>query len=109
MTDHSDDFLDEDLDISVEPPIDAPGPPVIPPPLVDGQAASRFYRMNKKKSDQDNLNSPSSVFANRTEVDEILTARARNWHELVAELSMLAMGRELQIRSQQPRAGGVSS
>ncbi len=77
--------------------------------LVDGQAASWFYRMNKKKSDQDNLNSPSSVFANRTEVDEILTARARNWHELVAELSMLAMGRELQIRSQQPRAGGVSS
>ena len=33
MTDHSDDFLDEDLDISVEPPIDAPGPPVIPPPI----------------------------------------------------------------------------
>ena len=77
--------------------------------LVDGQAASWFYRMNKKKSDQDNLNSPSSVFANRTEVDEILTARARNWHELVAELSMLAMGRELQIRSQQPRDGGVLS
>jgi len=77
--------------------------------LVDGQAASWFYRMNKKKSDQDNLNSPSSVFSNRTEVDEILTARARNWHELVAELSMLAMGRELQIRSQQPRDGGVLS
>ena len=77
--------------------------------LVDGQAASWFYRMNKKKSDQDNLNSPSSVFANRTDVDEILTARARNWHELVAELSMLAMGRELQIRSQQPRDGSVSS
>ena len=32
-------ILDEDLDILVELPIDAPGPPVIPPPLVDGQAA----------------------------------------------------------------------
>lgn len=36
MTDHSDDFLDEELDIAVEAPIDAPGPPVIPPPLVEG-------------------------------------------------------------------------
>ena len=38
MTDHSDDFLDEELDIAVEAPIDAPGPPVIPPPLVEGNA-----------------------------------------------------------------------
>ena len=32
--------------------------------LVDGEAASWFYRINAKKSDMDNLNSPSARFEN---------------------------------------------
>jgi glutamate--cysteine ligase len=59
--------------------------------LVDGQAASWFYRINPKKGDNENLNSPSARFESIHEVGE----HAQGWHALVAELSMLAMGREL--------------
>ncbi len=66
--------------------------------LVDGEAASWFYRINSKKGDIDNLNTPSSHFQTYSEVGEIYGERAHGWHALVAELSMLAMGREAQIR-----------
>ncbi len=66
--------------------------------LVDGEAASWFYRINGKKGDLENLNTPSSYFQTFSEVGEIYGQRAHGWHALVAELSMLAMGREAQIR-----------
>ena len=62
--------------------------------LVDGQAASWFYRINEKKSDIENLNSPSAVFQSHSEVGHIYGKHAHGWHALVAELSMLAMGKE---------------
>ena len=63
--------------------------------LVDGQAASWFYRINPKKGDNENLNSPSARFESIHEVGEKYGEHAQGWHALVAELSMLAMGREL--------------
>lgn len=66
--------------------------------LVDGEAASWFYRINSKKGNLDNLNTPSSHFKTFSEVGEIYGQRAHGWHALVAELSMLAMGREAQLR-----------
>ena len=66
--------------------------------LVDGEAVSWFYRINNKKGDLDNLNTPSSHFQTFGEVGEIYGQRAHGWHALVAELSMLAMGREAQLR-----------
>ena len=62
--------------------------------LVDGQAASWFYRINEKKSDIENLNSPSAVFQSYSEVGHLYGKHAHGWHALVAELSMLAMGKE---------------
>ena len=62
--------------------------------LVDGEAASWFYRINDKKGDMDNLNSPSARFFDYSEVGHLYGKHARGWHALVAELSMLAMGSE---------------
>ena len=62
--------------------------------LVDGEAASWFYRVNAKKSDMDNLNSPSSRFENYEDSKNPHLEEAHGWHALVAELSMLAMGAE---------------
>ena len=62
--------------------------------LVDGEAASWFYRINPKKGEMDNLNSPSAIFSTYSEVGESFGTHARTWHALVAELSMLAMGEE---------------
>jgi glutamate--cysteine ligase len=62
--------------------------------LVDGEAASWFYRINSKKGDMDNLNSPSAEFYDYSEVGHLYGQHARGWHALVAELSMLAMGSE---------------
>ena len=75
---------------------DGPLEPVVY--LVDGEAASWFYRENPKKSEMDNLNSPSAHFHRRDEMPEHLTRHADGWHALVAELSMLAMGREMQVQ-----------
>jgi hypothetical protein len=67
--------------------------------LVDGEAASWFYRINTKKDKYANLNSPSAQFINQDELlargDDCITAHAKGWHALVAELSMLALGAEL--------------
>ncbi len=62
--------------------------------LVDGQAASWFYRINEKKSDIENLNSPSAIFQSYSNVGHLYGKNAHGWHALVAELSMLAMGKE---------------
>ncbi len=71
---------------------DGPVEPVVY--LVDGQAASWFYRINEKKSDIENLNSPSAIFQSHSEVGHLYGQHAHGWHTLVAELSMLAMGKE---------------
>ena len=62
--------------------------------LVDGEAASWFYRINAKKSDMDNLNSPGARFENYAYRDNPYIEEAHSWHALVAELSMIAMGAE---------------
>ena len=62
--------------------------------LVDGEAASWFYRINGKKSDMDNLNSPSARFENYEDSENPYIEQAHGWHALVAELSMVAMGAE---------------
>ena len=75
---------------------DSEGAPVEPVVyLVDGQAASWFYRINSKKSDIDNLNSPSAQFESFSQSGGQYGEHAHGWHALVAELSMLAMGKEL--------------
>ena len=71
----------------------APVEPVVY--LIDGQAASWFYRINSKKSDIDNLNSPSAQFESFSQSGGQYGEHAHGWHALVAELSMLAMGKEL--------------
>ena len=48
--------------------------------LVDGQAASWFYRINEKKSDIDNLNSPSASFESYTDVGHLYGENAHGWH-----------------------------
>ncbi len=70
--------------------------------LVDGEAASWFYRVNSKKSDMDNLNSPSAHFETYTPGEDPYFAQAHGWHALVAELSMLAMGAEATMWSATP-------
>ena len=62
--------------------------------LVDGEAASWFYRINPKKGEMENLNSPSAEFKPYSEVGKQFGEHAHGWHALVAELSMLAMGAE---------------
>lgn len=62
--------------------------------LVDGEAASWFYRANAEKGDLENLNSPSSSFLHGDQIGGQARALARGRHALVAELSMLAMGAE---------------
>ena len=69
--------------------------------LVDGEAASWFYRYNPKRDRFGNLNSPSAQFIIGEEMlkeenGECIIRHAENWHALVAELSMLAMGLELE-------------
>lgn len=68
--------------------------------LIDGEAASWFYRHNAKKGDLENLNTPSAEFLARSEMPENITRHAEGWHALIAELSMLAMGDEMQSISQ---------
>ena len=61
--------------------------------LVDGDASSWFYRINPKKDEMGNLNSPSAQFITSEEDPSFMT-HAHNWHALLSELSMLAMGLE---------------
>ena len=87
-------LIQEGVPTTIKTPEDAPVEPVVY--LVDGEAASWFYRINSKKSDMENLNSPSANFLSYSEVGEKYGKHAHGWHALVAELSMLAMGAESQ-------------
>ena len=85
-------LIQEGVPTSLNTDSDGPVEPVVY--LVDGQAASWFYRINEKKSDIENLNSPSAIFQSYKEVGHLYGKHAHGWHALVAELSMLAMGKE---------------
>ena len=52
------------------------------------------FKINAKKSDMDNLNSPSARFENYEGSENPYGKEAHSWHALVAELSMIAMGAE---------------
>tara|TARA_B110000902_G_C14231915_1_gene559195 strand:- start:199 stop:1431 length:1233 start_codon:yes stop_codon:yes gene_type:complete len=83
----------------------APVEPVIY--LIDGQAASWFYRINPKKGDNENLNSPSARFESYPDGQGKYGQHAQGWHALIAELSMLAMGKEL-LAYQESNDGAVA-
>lgn len=83
----------------------APVEPVIY--LIDGQAASWFYRINPKKGDNENLNSPSARFESYHDGQGKYGQHAQGWHALIAELSMLAMGKEL-LAYQESNDGAVA-
>jgi len=64
---------------------------------VNGQVISWFYRSNDKHGFLDNLNTPSTKFIIDKDLSEkaSIEIRARRWlHELIANISMIAMGRE---------------
>ena len=64
---------------------------------VNGEVISWFYRSNSKHGTLDNLNTPSTQFILDKDLSEesSLQIHARRWlHELVANISMIAMGRE---------------
>ena len=83
----------------------APVEPVIY--LIDGQAASWFYRINPKKGDNENLNFPSARFESYHDGQGKYGQHAQGWHALLAELSMLAMGKEL-LAYQESNDGAVA-
>ena len=65
-----------------------------------GHSSSTFYRANPKKGVIANLNTPSTKFLqpedlSQMEGGDLILGRVDNWHALVAELAMLAMGSEL--------------
>jgi len=86
-------LIQEGIPTSLKTDDGAPVEPVVY--LVDGQASSWFYRINAKRSDIENLNSPSATFESFTQSGRRYGEHAHGWHALVAELSMLAMGKEL--------------
>jgi len=86
-------LIQEGIPTSLKTDDGAPVEPVVY--LVDGQASSWFYRINAKRSDIENLNSPSATFESFAQSGRRYGEHAHGWHALVAELSMLAMGQEL--------------
>ena len=85
-------LIQEGVPTILSTPEGAPVEPVVY--LVDGEAASWFYRINPKKGEMENLNSPSAEFHSYSEVGVSYGEHAHGWHALLAELSMLAMGAE---------------
>ena len=85
-------MIQEGIPTGIKTSDDSPVEPVVY--LVDGEAASWFYRINSKKGEMENLNSPSAQFLPYSEVGSKYGEHAHGWHALVAELSMLAMGKE---------------
>ena len=98
-------LIQEGVPTSLLTPEGAPVEPVVY--LIDGQAASWFYRINSKKGDNDNLNSPSARFESYHDVQGKYGQHAQGWHALIAELSMLAMGKEL-LAYQESHNGAVA-
>jgi glutamate--cysteine ligase len=67
---------------------------------VGGKSCATFYRANSKKGMMENLNTPSTKFLQPDDIStmeggDLILERVDNWHALVAELAMLAMGSEL--------------
>ncbi len=65
---------------------------------VNGHVSSWFHRSNSKHGVLDNLNTPSTRFILDADLsaEDASTIIGRRWlHSLVAEISMLAMGREM--------------
>jgi hypothetical protein len=61
----------------------------------NGRVGGWFYRANAKKSEMSNLNSPSSIFLDPSEIDApSVQSRRNHWHMLVAEIAMLGMAAE---------------
>ena len=85
-------LIQEGVPTNIKTPDGVPVEPVVY--LVDGEAASWFYRINPKKGEMENLNSPSAKFHPYSEVGTAYGEHAHGWHALIAELSMLAMGAE---------------
>ena len=85
-------LIQEGVPTILSTPEGAPVEPVVY--LVDGEAASWFYRINQKKGEMENLNSPSAEFHSYSDVGMSYGEHAHGWHALIAELSMLAMGAE---------------
>ena len=85
-------LIQEGVPTILSTPEGAPVEPVVY--LVDGEAASWFYRINHKKGEMENLNSPSAEFHSYSDVGISYGEHAHGWHALLAELSMLAMGAE---------------
>ena len=85
-------LIQEGVPTILSTPEGAPVEPVVY--LVDGEAASWFYRINHKKGEMENLNSPSAEFHSYSDVGMSYGEHAHGWHALLAELSMLAMGAE---------------
>ena len=85
-------LIQEGVPTILSTPEGAPVEPVVY--LVDGEAASWFYRINQKKGEMENLNSPSAEFHSYSDVGMSYGEHAHGWHALLAELSMLAMGAE---------------
>ena len=86
-------LIQEGIPTSLKTDDGAPVEPVVY--LVDGQASSWFYRINAKRSDIENLNSPSATFESFAQSGRRYGEHAHGWHALVAELSLLAMGQDL--------------
>lgn len=68
---NADDYLNEELEISVESPIDAPGPPVIPPPLAGTPPAALESEPapNEKRSEAD-----GSAWHGRTPFEDLFVS-----------------------------------
>ncbi|MEC8927049.1 MAG: glutamate--cysteine ligase [Candidatus Thermoplasmatota archaeon] len=61
----------------------------------NGRVGGWFYRANAKKGEMANLNSPSSIFLDPSQIDDItIQSRRNHWHMLVAEIAMLAIAVE---------------
>ena len=64
---------------------------------VNGEVISWFFRSNSKYGNFDNLNTPSTQFILETDLSEKASSEinSRKWlHTLIANISMIAMGRE---------------
>ena len=62
---------------------------------IGGMESNWFFRSNSKKNKFENLNSPSSIFLQESQLsDGIINSERKFWLNLVSKLSYLAMGLE---------------
>ncbi len=66
-----------------------------------GESCATFYRVNDKKGEMSNLNTPSTQFFGPQKMMQLeggpeILKKQSSWHALVAELAMLAMAAELE-------------